>query len=83
MAEIDLRKVRNDFERDGFVSGIDVISSEDAARHRDAMEAAETAFGNVHYETKVHTILRSPFELATLQSVLDVVEQLIGFNILL
>jgi len=83
MNEINFRKFRHDFERDGFVSGIDVISSEDAARHRDAMEAAETAFGNVHYKTKVHTILRSPFELATLPGVLDIVEQLIGFNILL
>jgi hypothetical protein len=47
------------------------------------MEAAEADFGNLHYKIKVHTILCSPWALATLPVVLDIVEQFIGFNILL
>ena len=47
------------------------------------MEEAETRIGTLHYKAKVHTILRSPYELATHARVLDVVEVLIGADILL
>ena len=47
------------------------------------LEAAEAAFGSLHYKSKAHTILTSAFELATMPSVLDVVESMIGPNILL
>ena len=63
--ETDLHQLKYRYKRDGYVSPIDIISAEDAARHRQAMEAAETAFGDLHYTTKVHTILRSPFALVS------------------
>jgi len=47
------------------------------------MEKAEKSIGNLHYKSKIHTLLTSPFELATLPVALDLVEQLIGPNILL
>ena len=71
------------YARDGFLSPVDILSYEEALEHRARMEEAEAKVGTLHYEAKVHTILRSPFELATHSRVLDVVEALIGPNILL
>jgi ectoine hydroxylase-related dioxygenase (phytanoyl-CoA dioxygenase family) len=83
MTDTGLQQLRDAYQRDGFVSGVEILSESRALRHRTAMESAEATFGPLHYEGKVHTILRSPHELATLSSVLDIVEQLIGPNILL
>lgn len=83
MPVANLEELKQNYERDGFVSGVEIISTMEAARHRKAMENAETSFGPLHYKTKVHTILRSPLELALLPQVLDVVEQMIGPDILL
>ncbi|MEM9358042.1 MAG: phytanoyl-CoA dioxygenase family protein [Pseudomonadota bacterium] len=71
------------YRADGFVSPVNVISSEEAGQHRAAMEQAEGQIGPLHYKSKAHTILRSPLRLATMPSVLDLVEQLIGPDILL
>lgn len=83
MTNTGLHQLRDAYQRDGFVSGVEILSESEALRHRTAMEAAETSFGPLHYEAKVHTILRSPHELATHPTVLDLVEQFIGPNILL
>ena len=83
MTDTDLTELRDTYQRDGFVSGIDILNESEVLRHRTAIETAEASFGPLHYEGKVHTILRSPHELATLSSVLDIVEQFIGPNILL
>ena len=83
MAEIDLNTIKRDYKRDGYVTGIDIIDAGDAARHREALEDAEAEFGQLHYKTKVHTILRSPRDLACLPRVLDIVEQMVGPDILL
>ena len=71
------------YMRDGFLSPVEILSADEAARHRARMEAAEATTGALHYKTKVHTILRSPLELATHPRVLDMVEALIGPDILL
>lgn len=39
--------------------------------------------GNLHYVNKIHTVMGSPYELATNPDVLDMVEALIGPDILL
>ena len=83
MQQLDLAAIKAAYERDGYVSGLPILSSAEAARHRRAMEQAEERTGPLHYKTKVHTILRSPFELATRREVLDIVETLIGPDILL
>ena len=69
--------------RDGFLSPVEILNQEEAAHHRARMEAAEASIGALHYKTKVHTILKSPYELATHPRVLDMVEALIGPDILL
>ena len=71
------------FKRDGFVAGVPILDSKETAGHRARMVAAEAAFGHLHYQAKVYTILRSPLELATHPRVLDVVKALIGPNVLL
>ena len=83
MNGIDLVDLKSAYERDGYASAVKIIDPEEAAAHRRAMEDAEARIGPLHYKTKVHTILRSPLELATMPAVLDIVERLIGPDILL
>lgn len=74
---------RDRYERDGFLNGVDIIDREQVLSERRAMELAEARIGPLHYRAKIHTLLLSPLRLATLPSVLDLVEQLIGPDILL
>ncbi len=53
------------------------------AAHRKRMEKAEAVFGNLHYVSKIHTVFPDAARLATDPRVLNVVEQLIGPDILL
>ena len=71
------------YRKEGFISGVKIVSAAEAISHRETMEMAESQIGPLHYKTKVHTILRSPLHLATLPSVLDIVEKIIGSDILL
>ena len=74
---------RERFARDGFLSPIRILDETAALAHRRRMERAERSFGDLHYQGKVYTILRSPMELATHPRVLEVVSALIGPNVLL
>ena len=74
---------RERFVRDGFLSPIRILDESEAQAHRRRMEQAERRFGDLHYQGKVYTILRSPLELATHPRVLAVVNALIGPNVLL
>ncbi|TDQ84456.1 phytanoyl-CoA dioxygenase PhyH [Dongia mobilis] len=80
---MDLTEIGRQYRENGFVSGLEILSEAEARRHRDALEKAEAAFGKLHYKAKIHTVLRSPLELATHPRILDVVEALIGPDILL
>lgn len=72
------------YNRDGYVGGVPIVSEAEALDHRRSMERAETALGaSMHYKSKAHTILTSPYELATHPVMLDLVEALIGPDILL
>jgi hypothetical protein len=83
MAQHDLAEIKADYELHGYVSGIELISEAQAQKHRKRLESAEREFGNMHYKSKAHTLLTSPLELATMPSTLDIVEQMIGPDILL
>ena len=83
MCDLDIDNVAATYEKDGYVSPVRLISEQDAIHHRGLLEKAETSFGNMHYRSKIHTIHTSPLMLATLPSVLDIVERMIGPNILL
>ncbi len=83
-ADNDLGETGARYDNDGFVSGVRVLSEDQTAEHRARLEDAEALLGgSLHYMDKVHTALSSPYELATLPAVLDVVEALIGPNVLL
>ncbi|MEM8837594.1 MAG: phytanoyl-CoA dioxygenase family protein [Pseudomonadota bacterium] len=72
------------YQRDGYVAGVPIISGAEAAKHRASMEWAEGELDtSLHYKSKIHTILTSPYELATHPLMLDLVEALIGPDILL
>lgn len=71
------------YDRLGYLSPIDILTEAEAAAHRARMEAIEAEHGPVHYKAKTHTIMTSPWEIATHPKILDVVEALIGPDILL
>lgn len=79
----NLTELKNEYVTNGYVSGLPIISEAEAAEHRRSMEAAEATLGSIHYKTKIHTLIRSPYTLATMPQVLDVAEQCIGPDILL
>lgn len=74
---------RQRFARNGFLSPIRILEETQALNHRRRMEQAERSFGDLHYQGKVYTILKSPLELATHPRVLAIVEALIGPDVLL
>lgn len=74
---------RERYSRDGFLSPIRILDEADALVHRRRMEQAEQSFGDLHYQGKIYTILRSPLVLATHPRVLEIVNALIGPNVLL
>jgi len=73
---------RDSYLQQGFLSPIDVIDEATAAGHRVALELAEEQVGPVLYKAKMQTVMTSPAELACHPAVLDVVEALIGPDIL-
>lgn len=75
--------LKSDYDKLGFLSPVDVLSKKQALRHRQCIQDAEHQIGSLHYQAKMHTILRSPYELATDPNILDVVEQILGADILL
>ncbi len=70
------------YRRDGFVSGVPILSTGEATAHRRRLEEAEAQLGPLHYRDKISTLLPSAHELATHPAVLDVVEACIGPDIL-
>ena len=80
---MDINELARRFDADGYISAVPIISDDEAAAHRHAMEMAEDQIGSLHYRSKAHTILTSPFELATNRTALDIVESIIGPDILL
>ncbi len=77
-----MNELAETYRRDGVISAR-VVSEAEAARHRAELERGEDRLGPLHYLDKVHTVMTSPYQLATHPAVLDVVESLIGPDILL
>lgn len=71
------------YRQDGYVGPVDIVPAAEAATHRAALEDAEAQLGPMHYIDKVHTVLISAWELCTHPAVVDLVEQMIGPDILL
>lgn len=75
--------LKDDYDKLGFLSPVTVLSRAQALHHRQLMQKAERRLGAVHYLAKIHAILRSPYQLATHPTILNVVEQILGADILL
>jgi len=60
MARHDIAKIKSDYERDGYVSGVQLLDKKQAIHHRKKLEDAEARFDNMHYKSKIHTLLTSP-----------------------
>ncbi len=73
----------SNYQRDGYLPAIQIISEQEAGEHRRQLEEVESELGSLHYQFKIHTVLRSAYELATNPTMLDIVEELIGPDILL
>jgi ectoine hydroxylase-related dioxygenase (phytanoyl-CoA dioxygenase family) len=71
------------YDRDGFVSGVEVMSSKQAGSYRRQMEAIEAQHGALHYQSKMHTLLDFTAEIAKSPQVLETVETILGPDILL
>lgn len=83
MPDSSSESLKDRFWRDGFLAPVPLMGRDAAAVHRGRMEKAEAAFGRLHYISKIHTVFSDAARLATDSRVLDVVEQLIGPDILL
>ncbi len=71
------------YAENGYVSPVQCISTQQAAEHRARLEEVESQFGDQHYKSKMHTLLDFAADLATAPAVLDVVEQMLGPDIML
>ena len=67
----------NDYFENGFLSPVKIIDHDEALNHRRKLEDAEKKLGTIHYKSKVHTVLKSAFDLATNKNILDVVEKIL------
>jgi len=76
-------ELKREYDRRGFLAPVDVLTESQAAQHRRRLEDAERQIGPMHYLAKAHTILCSTHELATHARILDVVEAILGPDILL
>ena len=73
MEALETTRLVRDYERDGFVTSVKVLSDEEIASHKVDLERAEAQLEFLHYIWKIHTFLRSPYELATHPRLLDLV----------
>ena len=85
MVELTVNELSIDpgYKRDGFFFPVQIVDQQSARQHRTRLEQAEAAVGPLHYKPKIHTLLTSPWELATHPNALDAVETILGPDILL
>ena len=75
--------IADKYNNQGFVSPIDIISARESVKHRQELESAEDQYGPMHYKSKIHTVFKPASDLATNPKVLDIVESILGPDILL
>ena len=83
MVALDYHSYAKQYETNEYASPATILSEEATRLHRKRLEKIKEQIGSLHYRSKAHPFISSALELATLPSVLDMVEQMIGSNILL
>ena len=66
-----IEKYKQEYDENGFLSHIRIISSAETKKHRQILEDTEKILGNLHYQSKMHTILKSAYDLAINKSILE------------
>ncbi|MBX2878700.1 MAG: phytanoyl-CoA dioxygenase family protein [Granulosicoccus sp.] len=74
--------ISHQYESQGFISPLDVVSQDEAIQHRGILEDVESRIGSQHYQNKIHTVMSSPFNLISQSKLLDAVAELIGPDIM-
>ena len=78
------KSLAREYWANGFIDDISLLNADEVARHRSHIEEAERVLGHsLHYVNKVHTVLRSAYELATAPTLVNQVEEILGPDILL
>ena len=78
------KSLAREYWANGFIDGISLLNANEVAQHRGHLEKAERVLGHsLHYVNKVHTVLRSAYELATAPTLVNQVEEILGPDILL
>ncbi|MDH3532386.1 MAG: phytanoyl-CoA dioxygenase family protein [Gammaproteobacteria bacterium] len=71
------------YRANGFIFPLDVLSTDEAAQHNDALAAVEKQHGPMHYRVKPYLVSTSAWAIATHAGLLDAVESVLGPDILL
>ena len=69
-----LEEYKHDYLKKGFISPVRIISAGEAKKHRDLLENSEKIMGDMHYQSKLHTMFKSAYDLAVHPNILDIVE---------
>ena len=79
----DLAALAGKYRTQGFCSPVALLPEDEVSAHRLRFDEAEAAMGDLHYLSKIHTVFSSALQMALCPTALDVVEALIGPDILL
>ncbi len=74
--------ISQQFYENGFFSPVKILNQEAALSHRAELEEVEAKLGPQHYQNKIHTIMRSAYELLSDPILLDAIEEIIGPDIM-
>ena len=77
---MEVNDYRSSFQKNGFISPVDIIDVDQVFSHRKKLEEAEDVLGSLHYKSKVHTIIKSAYELASTQRCLIWLKQYLGIT---
>jgi len=77
------QRLKTEYERNGYVRSINVLSPREAQRHHEHLVAYEASHGSLHYAVKPYLVFSSAWEIATHPRLLDAVEAVLGADILL
>ena len=79
----DLKILTKQYNENGFISPIQILSEKKANLHRKKIEVVEKKIGSIHNINKVHTILASTFEIAKNKKIINIVKNILGPDLLL
>ena len=69
---------RKEYQHNGFLFPIEVLSETGATQHNRRLEAIESQHGPMHYRVKPYLVFSSAWEIATNVQLLDAVESILG-----